>query len=285
MDPRRTRKVEIRRIRGGDDAAADDLVAIEEPLEIRLGFSDGDGRAEKSVSITMRTPGNDDELAVGFLYSEGLLKSPGNLVEVWHRSPPVPGQDELRNVIRVDLGDDVDIDLARLERHFYTTSSCGVCGKASLEALNAQSLHAEALAASGFRIARDDVMALAAGLVPEQAVFGDTGGLHAAGLFDASGKFRLVREDVGRHNAMDKLVGRLFLDEALPASDYGVLVSGRTSFELVQKVAMAGVPMLAAVGAPSSLAVDVATEFGITLVGFLRDGRFNVYSGDDRISI
>ncbi len=283
MDSRRTRPVEIRRIHGRDDEAADDLVAIEEPLEIRLGFRDGDDRGERSVSITMRTPGNDDELAIGFLYAEGLLQSADQVVEVWHRSPPVPGEDELRNVIRVDLGDDVRIDFDRLERHFYTTSSCGVCGKASLEALNAQSQYADALAASGFRISRGVVMALGSGLVRKQEIFDDTGGLHASGLFDATGRFSIVREDVGRHNALDKLVGRLFLDNALPATDHGVLVSGRTSFELVQKVAMAGVPVLAAVGAPSSLAVDVAREFGITLIGFLRDGRFNIYSGADRI--
>ncbi len=284
MDPRRTRSLDIHRVSGSSVDEAADLVAIEEPLEIRLGFRDGDDRSEKSVSITMRTPGNDDELAVGFLFAEGLLRSPADLVEIWHRSPPVPGEEELRNVIRVDLDDGVEIDLARLERHFYTTSSCGVCGKASLEALDAQSLYAGALAASGFGITRDAVMTLGARLVHEQQVFGETGGLHASGLFDADGDFHVVREDVGRHNAMDKLVGRLFLGDALPAADYGVMASGRTSFELVQKVAMAGAPMLAAVGAPSSLAVDVAREFGITLIGFLRDGRFNIYSGADRIS-
>ena len=274
MDRRRTRSLDIRRISGSSDDAADDLVAIEEPLEIRLGYRDDNDRREKSVSITMRTPGNDDELAVGFLFAEGLLKSPGDLVEIWHRSPPVPGE---------DLDDSVEVDLARLERHFYTTSSCGVCGKASLEALDAQSLYADALAASRFRIASDTVVSLGNRLIEEQQVFGDTGGLHASGLFDSNGDFHVVREDVGRHNAMDKLVGSLFLDDALPASDYGVMVSGRTSFELVQKVAMAGVPMLVAVGAPSSLAVDVAKEFGITLIGFLRDRRFNVYSGAERI--
>jgi FdhD protein len=279
----RTRQFNIRRIRDIDDKVADDLVAIEEPLEIRIGFRGADGRDEKSVSITMRTPGNDEELAVGFLFTEGLLGSAAEVVEVWHRSPPVPGDADLRNVIRVDLVDEASIDFARLERHFYTTSSCGVCGKASLEALNTQSRYSDVLLQSDFSIATADIMNLTQKLMSEQKVFGETGGLHASGLFDASGSIHIVREDVGRHNAMDKLVGRLFLDDRLPAAESGIIVSGRTSFELVQKVAMAGVPMLAAVGAPSSLAIDVAREFGITLIGFLRDGRFNVYSADQRI--
>jgi FdhD protein len=279
----RTRQFNIRRIRDIDDKVADDLVAIEEPLEIRIGFRGADGRDEKSVSITMRTPGNDEELAVGFLFTEGLLGSAAEVVEVWHRSPPVPGDADLRNVIRVDLVDEASIDFARLERHFYTTSSCGVCGKASLEALNTQSRYSDVLLQSDFSIATADIMNLTQRLMSEQKVFGETGGLHASGLFDASGSIHIVREDVGRHNAMDKLVGRLFLDDRLPAAESGIIVSGRTSFELVQKVAMAGVPMLAAVGAPSSLAIDVAREFGITLIGFLRDGRFNVYSADQRI--
>jgi FdhD protein len=279
----RTRQFNIRRIRDIDDKVADDLVAIEEPLEIRIGFRGADGRDEKSVSITMRTPGNDEELAVGFLFTEGLLGTAAEVVEVWHRSPPVPGDADLRNVIRVDLVDEASIDFARLERHFYTTSSCGVCGKASLEALNTQSRYSDVLLQSDFSIATADIMNLTQKLMSEQKVFGETGGLHASGLFDASGSIHIVREDVGRHNAMDKLVGRLFLDDRLPAAESGIIVSGRTSFELVQKVAMAGVPMLAAVGAPSSLAIDVAREFGITLIGFLRDGRFNVYSADQRI--
>jgi len=280
----RTRQFNIRRIHDIDDKVVDDLVAIEEPLEIRIGFRGADGRDEKSVSITMRTPGNDEELAVGFLFTEGLLGSAAEVVEVWHRSPPVPGDADLRNVIRVDLVDEASIDFARLERHFYTTSSCGVCGKASLEALNTQSRYSDVLLQSDFSIATADILKLTQKLMSDQKVFGQTGGLHASGLFDASGNIHIVREDVGRHNAMDKLIGRLFLDGGLPATDHGILVSGRTSFELVQKVAMAGVPMLAAVGAPSSLAIDVAREFGITLIGFLRDGRFNVYSADHRIS-
>lgn len=277
-----SQKFEITRVQGHDIIVADDVIATEEPLEIRIGFEATAGRQEKSISITMRTPGADDELAAGFLFTEGILTSPDDIIEIWHRSPPVPGSD-LRNVIRVDLVDGADIDFKRLERHFYTTSSCGVCGKASLDALRVQSNHTTAISDSKFKIHLDDLLNLARKLEEKQKVFGETGGLHASGLFDATGEIIYAREDVGRHNAMDKLIGRLFMDKKLPAGEQGIVVSGRTSFELVQKVAMAGVPVLVAVGAPSSLAIDVARDFGITLVGFLRDGRFNIYSASHRI--
>ena len=279
----RGRDVDIRRVYAGNDSATVDVVAVEEPLEVRLGYTSAGSRVEKSISITMRTPGNDDELAVGFLFTEGILESPDQVLEVWHRGPPVPGDSELRNVIRVDLADDVAIDLDRLARHFYTTSSCGVCGKASLDALRTQGQFMGAVASSPFAIASDVLVGLPEKLVGEQEIFGKTGGLHASALFDRDGSISHVREDVGRHNALDKLIGRLFLDAALPAENYGIIVSGRASFELVQKAAMAGAPMLAAVGAPSSLAVEVAREFDMTLVGFLRGERFNVYSGQARI--
>lgn len=281
--PSRSRNVPIRRIQDGRDGATDDHVAIEEPLEIRMGFEAATGRDEKAISVTMRTPANDAELAVGFLFTEGILASPNDVIEVWHRSPPVPGDANLRNVIRVDLRAGTDIDFGKLDRHFYTTSSCGVCGKTSLDALQAQSLFTAAIADSPFRIDAETIIDLPTRLEEQQKIFGQTGGLHATGLFDNSGNMEVVREDVGRHNAMDKLIGRLFLDDKLPASNKGILVSGRASFELVQKVAMAGAPMLAAVGAPSSLAVDVAREFGITLIGFLRNGRFNIYSAGERV--
>lgn len=277
-----SQKFEITRVQGRNSVVASDIIATEEPLEIRIGFRAAAGREEKSVSITMRTPGKDEELAAGFLFTEGILRSPAEIIEIWHRSPPVPGSD-LRNVIRVDLVDDALVDLERLERHFYTTSSCGVCGKASIDALRVQTNYSAAISASKFAIHIDSVLTLAKKLEKEQKVFDETGGLHASGLFDESGKISIVREDVGRHNAMDKLIGRLLLDDHLPAAEYGIVVSGRTSFELVQKVAMAGVPVLVAVGAPSSLAIDVAREYGITLIGFLRDGRFNIYSADQRI--
>ena len=274
----RSRHVEIRRVDEQQSNVTTDRVAVEEPLEIRLGYRENDGRSEKAVAVTMRTPGHDEELAAGFLFTEGIIPTPETIIETWHRSPPVPGDSTLRNVIRVDLADDAVVDFEQLQRNFYTTSSCGVCGKATLDSLRTQTAHDEALRNSTFSIRTSDLNGLSSRLRDQQQVFGETGGLHASGLFDSSGAIGAVREDIGRHNAMDKLIGRLFLDGEIPAVGHGVIVSGRASFELVQKVAMAGIPVIAAVGAPSSLAVDVAREFGVTLVGFLRDGRFNVYS-------
>ena len=266
---------------GADGGTRDDVVAMEEPLEIRLSWTHPDGRREqKSISITMRTPGNDEELAAGFLLTEGIIAGPAELEAVGPCGPPAANG--LINVVRVDLARDVEVDLARLERHFYTSSSCGVCGKASLEAVAVQGryhLHDNTL-----RMSAEGLGALPDRLRALQNVFERTGGLHASGLFDAAGQVRVSREDVGRHNALDKLIGQALLKDELPMSDYGVVVSGRASFELMQKAMMAGVPLVAAVGAPSSLAVEFAEEFGMTLVGFLTASRFNVYSRPDRIA-
>ena len=266
---------------GADGGTCDDVVATEEPLEIRLSWTHPDGRREqKSISITMRTPGNDEELAAGFLLTEGIIAGPAELEAVGPCGPPAANG--LINVVRVDLARDVEVDLARLERHFYTSSSCGVCGKASLEAVAVQGrydLHDNTL-----RMSAEGLGALPDRLRALQSVFERTGGLHASGLFDAAGQVRVSREDVGRHNALDKLIGQALLKDELPLSDCGVVVSGRASFELMQKAMMAGIPMVAAVGAPSSLAVEFAKEFGMTLVGFLTANRFNVYSRPDRIA-
>ncbi|MCY3817259.1 MAG: formate dehydrogenase accessory sulfurtransferase FdhD [Gammaproteobacteria bacterium] len=266
---------------GADGGTCDDVVATEEPLEIRLSWTHPDGRREqKSISITMRTPGNDEELAAGFLLTEGIIAGPAELEAVGPCGPPAANG--LINVVRVDLARDVEVDLARLERHFYTSSSCGVCGKASLEAVAVQGrydLHDNTL-----RMSAEGLGALPDRLRALQSVFERTGGLHASGLFDAAGQVRVSREDVGRHNALDKLIGQALLKDELPLSDCGVVVSGRASFELMQKAMMAGIPMVAAVGAPSSLAVEFAEEFGMTLVGFLTANRFNVYSRPDRIA-
>ncbi|MXW73986.1 MAG: formate dehydrogenase accessory sulfurtransferase FdhD [Chromatiales bacterium] len=266
---------------GADGGTCDDVVAMEEPLEIRLSWTHPDGRREqKSISITMRTPGNDEELAAGFLLTEGIIAGPAELEAVGPCGPPAANG--LINVVRVDLARDVEVDLARLERHFYTSSSCGVCGKASLEAVAVQGrydLHDNTL-----RMSAKDLGALPERLEALQSLFERTGGLHASGLFDAHGLVSVSREDVGRHNALDKLIGQALLKDELPMSDYGVVVSGRASFELMQKAMMAGVPLVAAVGAPSSLAVEFAEEFGMTLVGFLTASRFNVYSRPDRIA-
>ena len=264
----------VRRI-GAGAAAHDetDQLAVEEPLLIELAYHRDGGRVVDSVSVTMRTPGHDVELAVGFLFTEGLLADAGEIADA---SPSAP------NTVRVTLEARVPVDLRRLERHFYTTSSCGVCGKTSLEALGA----ARPIALPPARpvVAAAVVDALPATLRAAQAAFDRTGGLHAAALFDVSGRLLLLREDVGRHNAVDKLVGASLLAGTLPLNDRLVLVSGRASFELVQKVLAAGIPILAAVGAPSSLAVDSALAYDATLLGFVRDGRFNVYAGGERVS-
>ena len=272
--------VQIQRF-GAGGGTCDDVVATEEPLEIRLSWTQPDGRrAQQSISITMRTPGNDEELAAGFLFTEGIVAGPTDLEAIGPCGPPAANG--LINVVRADLAPGVEVDLARLERHFYTSSSCGVCGKASLEAVAVQGRYD--LRGNPLQVSAKNLGALPGGLRALQNVFERTGGLHASGLFDAAGQVRVSREDVGRHNALDKLIGQALLKDELPMSDCGVVVSGRASFELMQKAMVAGIPMVAAVGAPSSLAVEFAEEFGMTLVGFLTANRFNVYSRPDRIA-
>ncbi len=271
-----------------DGRGTTDLLAVEEPLEIRLGFEENDKRKHRAISITMRTPGHDAELAAGFLFTEGIVKDPKEVAGIRHCGLKVGRQKGAldraaalnSNTIRVDLADASGIDLKRLERNFYTTSSCGVCGKSSIKAVAA---NAPPLIESGLRITREILCRLPEDLRKAQAVFEQTGGLHASALFEANGDLDIVREDVGRHNALDKVIGAKFLDSELPLSDKILLVSGRASFELVQKSLMAGIPFMAAVGAPSSLAVDLANEYGMTLVGFLRGDTFNIYSAPDRI--
>jgi len=274
---------EIRRVHSGENEdVSDDVLAVEEPLEIRVKTS---GKPHRAVSITMRTPGNDGELAAGFLFTEGILNSPEQIEKIRHCGLKIDkGDGSLdraaalnSNTIRVDLRDGVDIDLKGLERNFYTTSSCGVCGKSSIEALRTD---VSQLPSNGFTVSTELIHNLPTLLRESQSVFDQTGGLHASALFDRDGSLDIVREDVGRHNALDKVIGAKFLDSKLPLSDTVLLVSGRASFELVQKALMAGIPILAAVGAPSSLAVELAAEYGMTLLGFVRDGRFNIYCGD-----
>ena len=240
-----------------------DLLAVEEPLQIRVGH--------RNLAITMRTPGNDAELAAGFLFTEGFVRQVDDITDI-HCN---------RNHAVVTLVEGLNINLEGTERNFYMTSSCGVCGKASIEAL--ENAGCTFLPRDVPKVEGSLIRSLSSKLRKSQAVFDRTGGLHAAGLFSQRGDLILVREDVGRHNAVDKLIGRALLDGRLPLHDYVLLVSGRTSFELVQKAVMAGIPVLAAVGAPSSLAVNTALRFGMTLIGFLRDDRFNVYSGAGRI--
>jgi FdhD protein len=277
MDQRAVVEAPITRVHGASAAPAEDTLAVEEPLEIRIGR--GDHWA--SISITMRTPGSDDELAAGFLLTEGILRRREDIVAMdsWG---PFSGPAHVRNIIRVQLGPHLTPDLDRLRRNFYTTSSCGVCGKASLDALRAIAM--QPVSAAGPHVPAAIIHALPQTLRKAQPVFDTTGGLHAAGLFDAQGRLIALREDVGRHNAVDKLIGHAFLN-GIDVAGAILLVSGRASFELVQKAVMAGIPILAAVGAPSSLAVQLAREFQMTLAGFVRDQRFNVYSGEWRIAL
>lgn len=266
--------IEITKMRGNLRESADDRVAIEEPLEIRLGFEFQGERRTRNVSITMRTPGDDAELALGFLFSEGILQSQNDVALV------KPCQDD--NTLRVELESGVAVDLDRLQRHFYTTSSCGVCGKASLEALSVQGRNPLPAQSGQFR--HTMIITIPDRLRAAQQTFDETGGLHAAAAFDTQGELVVVREDVGRHNAVDKVIGALLSAGQLPATELGLMVSGRASFELMQKALFAGIPMLAAVSAPSSLAVELAREFNVTLVGFLRGDTFNIYAGEERIA-
>jgi len=272
--------VDISRVSDGLQQALTDHVAIEEPLEVRLGFSTPEGRAIRSISITMRTPGHDDELAAGFLYSESIIQQASDIASIDACGSPAPDTGH-HNVIRVELSPTVNVDLGRLQRHFYTTSSCGVCGKASLDALRA--VGAEAMNADGPVFAENVLTKVPGRLRATQDTFDKTGGLHAAAVFDTDGNLITTMEDIGRHNAVDKVVGFLLRNGRLPGSDCGLMVSGRASFELMQKAAVAGIPLLAAVSAPSSLAVRVAKEFNMTLIGFLRGNTFNIYSGAERV--
>jgi FdhD protein len=275
--------VKISRVSGpGEttDRSVDDVVATEEPLEIRLELDGADGvRVERSISITMRTPGNDEELAIGFLFSEGIVRNSRDVLIARPCGPPAPNG--LINVVRVELAPGVEVELDRLQRNFYTSSSCGVCGKASLDAVAVQG-HFD-IAANDFCVDQEVLGSLPEALRSDQVVFDQTGGLHASGLFNAAGDLIAVREDVGRHNALDKLIGSRLQSNDLPFKNYGIALSGRASFELMQKAMMAGCPVVAAVGAPSSLAVELAEEFGITLVGFLKKNQFNIYSRPDRV--
>jgi FdhD protein len=253
-----------------------DVLAMEEPLEIRLALPGT--LKHKAISITMRTPGDDFDLAAGFLFTEGIVTHREQIDKVRYCGLPAKGKN-IQNTLVAELATGVDIDLKKLERHFYTTSSCGVCGKSSIEALHTGAKKIE----SDLTVTPDVINSLPGTLRTAQAVFDRTGGLHASALFNARGDLDILREDVGRHNALDKVIGAKFMAGKTPLTDSILLVSGRASFELVQKALMAGIPVLAAVGAPSSLAVELAAEFGMTLIGFVRDSRFNIYTGEERV--
>jgi FdhD protein len=272
--------VNISKVRDGVPEALADSVAVEEPLEIRLGYSTPDGPATRSISITMRTPGNDRELAAGFLYTEAIIQRAEDIASIETCGPPAPDSGN-HNVIRVDLLPDVAVDLGKLQRHFYTTSSCGVCGKTSLDAIRVAL--AEPIKDVDAQFSRAVLTTIPDSLRKAQHTFEETGGLHAAAAFTSTGDLITTMEDVGRHNAVDKVVGSLLLNKELPANKLGIMVSGRASFELMQKTLVAGIPLLAAVSAPSSLAVQLAIEFNMSLIGFLRGNTFNIYAGEERI--
>ncbi len=285
-----TVEAKIRRVEHVNGAITTDALAIEEPLEIRLGIEEDGKPTHRSISITMRTPGDDGELAAGFLFTEGIIKDPEQIKQIRHCGLSIGrGKGTINrvkalnsNTIRVDLNAGVGVDIDRLKRHFYTSSSCGVCGKTSIDALKTGTKKLSY--ADQPMIKASVIHGLPATLRTSQDVFDHTGGLHASALFNTTGELEIVREDVGRHNSLDKVIGAKFNAGDLPLSDKILLVSGRASFELVQKALMAGIPILAAVGAPSSLAVELATEFGMTLIGFVRDRRFNIYTGEQRIT-
>lgn len=277
MSSHSTVQLPVTKIDAAKSKTTTDLLASEEPLEIRLKYYIGNSVVQKTISVTMRTPGNDEELAIGFLFSEGIISSKDEIEIDGYES----GVNNNEIVILIKQG--VTIDLGKLERHFYTSSSCGVCGKTSIAAIKTVCKFPER--ANEQRYPSILIQQLPEILRAGQNIFEQTGGLHASGLFDSKGRLLLLREDVGRHNALDKLLGAALLADSLPLSEYVLLLSGRVSFELVQKAAMAGIKLITAIGAPSSLAVETAIAFNMTLVGFLRDQRFNIYSGAQRIVI
>lgn len=267
-----TGNVHITRMHQNERLEADDILAAEEPLEIRINYPADGGRVSKSLSITMRTPGADKELAVGFLFTEGIISSYGDV----DKCIIIPD-----NIVQVVLADHITPDLKKLERNFYTTSSCGVCGKSSIDAVrtvcNIQTT------GNDVKVSSSILYSLPETLRAKQDVFEHTGGLHASALFTTDGELLMLREDVGRHNALDKLIGACLEKGMVPLDQYILLLSGRASFELMQKAAMAGIKVIAAVGAPSTLAVQMVEDSDITLAGFLRGERFNIYTKPERI--
>ena len=274
------KRVPVIKVNHDDVKDTSDALAIEEPLEIRLAFGTAGERAIKNISVTMRTPGADAELAAGFLFTEGIIKNGDDLERVEHCF--IPCAEEKMNTILVSLKEGVQPFLQNTERNFYTTSSCGVCGKGSINAIRTVSVFSNKKN-DHFTVDTEVLYRLPEILRYHQAVFADTGGLHASALFNLSGELLLLKEDVGRHNALDKLIGAALQKSWLPLNQSILLLSGRASFELVQKAAMAGINIIASVGAPSSLAVELAGEFNITLAGFLRNRRFNIYTAAHRI--
>lgn len=276
LRPTSRTRAKVRVIEASGERTRSDHLATEEPLEIRAVI----GGKRHTVAVTMRTPGSDFELASGFLFAEGVISSKKQIRRLSYCTDPGVDAEQQFNIVNVDLDPSTEIDLRPLERHFYTTSACGVCGKANLEALQIRGCPS---VPDGPELPAEVIYALPDRLRDAQGIFDSTGGLHAAGLFDPEGELIQAREDVGRHNAVDKLIGWALLQGMLPLHDRILMVSGRSSFEIMQKALVAAVPIVCAVSAPSSLAVALAQEFGMTLIGFLRGEHFNVYSAERRI--
>jgi FdhD protein len=274
--PEKTRSVSLTRVSEWSDGhltTKDDYLAAEEPLEIRVG--------QNPLSVTMRTPGHDAELAAGFLLTEGFIQTREQILSLENVEPTTEDNIKRGNVIEATLSTDSTPDFEKMRRHFFASSSCGICGKASIDAIRSRLLTTPN---PDFRIDSELLTELPEALRAAQDVFQRTGGLHAAALFDTSGHLLVVREDIGRHNAVDKVIGWALLDHRVPLGNAVLLVSGRGGFEIVQKALVAGIPVLASVSAPSSLAVQLARELRMTLVGFLRGRRFVIYSGEERIA-
>lgn len=264
------------KVENGQPRPVEDLLAAEEPLEIRLVY--GEERLVKPVTVTMRTPGNDFELATGFLFTEGILHSWSD-VKIIRYCTDSGKNTENKNVVRIEINPQISVDVSALQRNFYTTSSCGVCGKSSMDFVHRSCSPSSAQ----FTIKSELISRLPELLKTSQVVFKRTGGLHASALYSADGQLLMVREDVGRHNALDKIIGAAFSAGQVPLNQHILVLSGRISFELIQKAAVAGIGVVVAVGAPSSLAVELAASLNLTLIGFVRDLNFNVYCGAERI--
>ncbi|RMF27946.1 MAG: formate dehydrogenase accessory sulfurtransferase FdhD [Bacteroidetes bacterium] len=277
MSPAKTER--IWRIRGREQRPCDDELAVEEPLEIRLAGGPLHARWQRRLTITLRTPGADEELALGFLLAEGVIAHQEEVLALEPLHDPRTGT--YANVLRATLAPDVEVDWQRFERQFVSTAACGLCGRAVLDTEWVRGGRVQP--GGSFSLDEGVLRGLPAAMRAAQSVFSRTGGLHAAALFTSEGELDLLREDIGRHNAVDKVIGAAFRRDASHLSRRGLLVSGRAGFELVQKAVVAGIPLMAAIGAPSSLGVEVARACGLTLVGFLNAGGFNVYSAPERI--
>lgn len=275
-------KVQIQRFTELDSDSREDFLAVEEPLEIRISYSYGNQIGMKSISVTMSTPGNDKDLALGFLFTEGIIDSIDQVKSVSYSKVDCSNNKE--NIVVVELNEGVEPNLGTADRNFYTTSSCGVCGKGSIQSIKTVSKFqgmVPEIQSFGAKVLFD----LPEKLRSAQDNFEVSGGIHASGIFTSDGELMFLREDVGRHNALDKLIGHALQEGLLPLNRFVLLLSGRASFELIQKAAMAGISIVAAIGAPSSLALELAKEFNITLIGFLKNNRFNIYNQNENIHI